>query len=358
MAESIWILGATGRTGRAAAGLLQQRGIAPVLVGRNAARLRALAEELGSDFVIANGLDDMVARIRHARPGVVLNTVGPFMVTANPLIDACIAAGSHYVDLGNDMGVVPAVLARDAEATPVGVALVTGAGFGGAASESVVVRLCDGMPPAAKVRTDMVPSIEIEEGTLGEAFAATLLTGMPGVPGGGRYQARRISNGRIRPAGIGSRRQKLTTPDGHEVSSGLMPLGELAAAQRQSGAPEAEAASAEAPTGPLRALFPLAEVFLRFGPLRRALIRRLAATRVSTRPRPREYSWAHARVEWADGRVREGWLRLGDASEATVRFAAETSVRLAEGKGTPGAFTPAALFGPQLAEACGGRYFD
>jgi hypothetical protein len=29
-------------------------------------------------------------------------------------------------------------------------------------------------------------------------------------------------------------------------------------------------------------------------------------------PRPREHSWGHARVEWADGTVREGWLRLGD----------------------------------------------
>lgn len=30
--------------------------------------------------------------------------------------------------------------------------------------------------------------------------------------------------------------------------------------------------------------------------------------------------------------------------------------RLLDGQGKPGAFTPAALFGPTLAESCGGRY--
>ena len=357
MPEPVWVLGASGRTGSAVAHLLAARNMATVLVGRNASRLEALAEEVGARTVIAAGLDDMAAAIRRDRPGVVLNTVGPFSATAPTIIDACIAAGSHYVDLGNDMASVPAVLDRNMDAAAAGVTLVTGAGFGAAATECVAVRVCAGMPPAARVRTDMVPSLAIEEGTLGEAFAATLLHGMPGVPGG-RYQARRVARGRVVSAGIGSRPRALTTPDGDTVRTGLMPLGELEAARRASGSPEVEAASSEAPSGPVRALFPLAEVALRIGPLRRALIHRLAAVHTSFRPRPREYSWAHARVEWANGQIKEGWLRLGDASDATARFAAEVTARLAEGGGEPGAFTPAALFGPGLAEASGGHYVE
>jgi short subunit dehydrogenase-like uncharacterized protein len=41
--EEIWILGATGRTGSAIARELAGRQLAPVLVGRDVARLRALA---------------------------------------------------------------------------------------------------------------------------------------------------------------------------------------------------------------------------------------------------------------------------------------------------------------------------
>ena len=35
---------------------------------------------------------------------------------------------------------------------------------------------------------------------------------------------------------------------------------------------------------------------------------------------------------------------------------AEVVRRLLEGQGRPGAYTPAALFGPALAESCGGEY--
>lgn len=356
MAQPVWVLGGAGRTGAAIAASLTARGIAPVLVGRGADRLRAVAVPLGLATIVAADPVAMAAAIRQERPGVVVNTIGPFRATSGAILAACLDAGCDYLDLANDMGAVPGVLARHADAIRAGSTFVTGAGFGVTATESVVVRLCQDMPPAARVRTDMVPSMAGADGVLGEAFAATLLDGMPGAPGGGRFQGRRIAGGRVVPAGIGARRQRLVTPDGEHVTTGLVPLGELAAAHRASGAAEVEAASAEAPHGVLRVLLPAAAVLLRVGPLRRALIRRLAATKTTAHPRPREHSWAHARVDWADGTTREGWLELDDASEATADFAAETAARLAAGQGSPGAFTPAALFGPGLAEACGGRY--
>ena len=356
MADPVWVLGGTGRTGTAIATRLLARGITPVLVGRSADRLQAVAAPLGVATLVAAGPEAMAAAIRQRRPGVVVNTIGPFLATSGAILAACLDTGCDYVDLANDMGAVPAVLARHGEATSTGSTFVTGAGFGVTATESVVVRLCQDMPPAAKVRTDMVPSITVEDGVVGEALAATLLDGLPGAAGGGRFQGRRISGGRVVPAGIGGRRLRLVTPDGEEVTTGLMPLGELVAAHRASGATAAESASAETPHGMLRALLPAATLLLRLAPLRRTLIRRLAAVRTTAHPRPREHSWAHARVTWADGTTKEGWLELGDASEATADFAAETTARLAAGQGRPGAFTSAALFGPGLAETCGGRY--
>jgi hypothetical protein len=74
------------------------------------------------------------------------------------------------------------------------------------------------------------------------------------------------------------------------------------------------------------------------------------------RERPREHSWGHARLEWADGTTREGWLRVGEAQAFTGAVPAEVARRLLAGEGRPGAYTPADLFGPSLAEACGGEY--
>jgi hypothetical protein len=136
-----------------------------------------------------------------------------------------------------------------------------------------------------------------------------------------------------------------------------MPLGELIAAQRASGAPDVVAASSEAPSSPVvRAVLPVATGLLTIGAVREFAKGRFARVKLKARKRPREDSWGHARVEWADGTFRAGWLRVGEAQAFTGAVPAEIARRLLAGEGKPGAFTPAALFGPSLAEACGGEY--
>lgn len=353
----VWVLGGTGRTGRSVADDLAAGGIEPVLVGRDAARLQDAARAGGHRVVLAPTVPAMAAAIAEARPAVVLNTVGPFTTTASVVVDACLAAGSDYVDLANDMAAVPALLARSADAERAGRTLVTGAGFGVTATESVVTWLCDGSRAAQRVRVDMVPSLALEAGRLGEALAGTIVEGLPGVPGGGRFAGRRIADGRLVPARIGGAARVLTTPDGDRVAPALMPLGELVAAQRASAAPFVDAASSEVPAGRLvRAVLPVASRLLAVGPLRRFAARRLAAVRFAARPAPRAHSWGHAVVTWSDSTTTEGWLRLPEAQAATVAIAAEVVRRLVHGQGRPGAFTPAALFGAELVTSLGYTY--
>jgi short subunit dehydrogenase-like uncharacterized protein len=351
----VWILGGTGRSSRAIASQMRNRGIRPVLVGRDAARLAAAAE--GDRTVVAGSAQAMAAEIRRQRPAAVVNTIGPFTRTAPSMSRACLDAGSDYLDLANDLAAVATTLGLDDSVAARGRTVVTGAGFGVTATESVVVKLCEGRIPPQSVRVDMVPSLDLEAGRLGEALAGTILEGIPGVEGGGRFQGRRYRNGRLVAARIGGDRVRLTLPDGNVVTSAGMPLGELMAAQRASGAPNVIAASSEAPSAPLvRAILPIAMALLAIGPVRRVATRRLAAMILTARPKPREYSWGHAVVRWADGTTREGWLRLGEAQEWTGAVPAEVVRRLLAGAGKPGAFTPAALFGPALAESCGAEY--
>ncbi len=359
--RDVWIVGGTGRVGRSVAADLAASGVRPVVVGRDADRLRAAVADQGHGTYVAPTPDDVTAGIRQERPAVVVNTVGPFTRTGPAVVDACLAAGSDYVDLANDMVAVPALLARQADAERAGRTLVTGAGFGVAATESVVAWLCsvDGGAPrrAARVRTDMLPSLAVQAGPLGEALAGTLVEGLPGVPGGRRFQGRRYAHGRLAPAPLGGDVHALVTPDGDRVSAALMPLGELAAAQRASGAPYVDSASSEVPTGRvLGAVLPLAAHLLSVAALRRLAARRLAAVQLGERPAPRAHSWGHALVTWEDGTTSEGWLRLGEAQAATDAITAEVTRRLVRGEGRPGAFTPAALFGYALAASVGGKY--
>lgn len=364
METEVWILGGAGRTGRAIAAELARRGVMPVLVGRDPARLAQAAEQVagavggaGPGATLAAGsVEAMAGAIRERRPAVVINTVGPFAETAVPLARACLPA-SHYLDLANDLAAVPVLLALHEEAAAAGRTLLTGAGFGVTATESVVVELCAGRPVPRRVRTDMVPSIAVEAGTVGTALAGSLLGGLPGVPGGGRYSGRRYAGGRLTAAPFGGDPARLTLPDGTRVTTVGMPLGELLAAQRASGAPEVIAASSELPSSPvLRAVMPVAGALLSIGPVRSFAVRQMAQMKVKAREQPREHSWGHARVEWPDGTVAEGWLRVGEATAFTGAVPAEAARRLLAGEGRPGAYTPAALFGPALAEACGGEY--
>ena len=347
----IWILGATGRTGRAIAALLAARGLALVLVGRDAGRLRDLAGEVGGDArtVVAGTVEETAAVLARSAPTVIVNTIGPFTSTAVPLIRAC-PPGTHYLDLSNELTSIRQVLDLHDEAVAGGSTLVPGAGFGVCATESAVRKVCEGRPPAERLRVDAVPSVRTEPGLLGEALAASLVDGA--TVGGRRYE-----RGRLVRARTGGGVERFTLPDGSAVRAMALPSGDLEAAHRASGAPYVTAGNTEIPSALLvRALLPLAAALLARPAIGNAAKRRLARVRATERAAPRPHSWARARATWPDGTTHEAWLRTGEAMEFTTTVAAEVAARLARGEATPGARTPATLFGPGLAEAAGAQF--
>ena len=353
MAE-IWVLGASGRSGRMIAAQLVARGHSPVLLGRDPARLAAVADRIAAEHgnrprtrVMAS-LQTLLADLESSRSTVVVNTIGPFTRTAVPIAAAC-PPGTHYLDLANELPAVTGLLALHQQAVNGGRAIVPGAGFGVVATESVVRALCEDRPTPQRVRVDAVPAVDIEAGPVGEALAATILDGFPA--GGRRYE-----DGHLVDAPLGTGQERLVLPDGSIVTTAAIPFGDLEAAHRASGAPSVVSASSEAPTGrAMPYLLPVVARLLSWDSLRAFAIRRVAGIKLRPRARSRELSYAHARVEWTEGTTREGWLRTGEASAFTAAAAAEVAVRLARGEGRAGAHTPGELFGPQLAVDLGGE---
>lgn len=356
--QEVWVLGGTGRVGRGVAAHLGDRGERVAVVGRDGQRLlNAKALIPDARAVVVPTPTEMAAAIVEQRPAVVVNTIGPFTVTADPVIEACLVTGSHYVDLANDVASVLRLIARHDTAVAAGCTLVTGAGFGVTATESALAKLCEGRPAPDAVRVDMVPSMAQEAGVLGEALAATLIDGLPDTEGGGRYDGRRYAHGRMAKSRLAGDPERLTLPSGEEITTATMPLGELVAAHRISGAADVTAASSEVPASTLiRVALPVVAGLLAIAPIRDFTRRRLARVRVRAREAPRAHSWGHARAKWSDGSRGDAWVRLGEAQAYTNQVCAEVAVRLLTGDVRPGAFTPVALFGPALAEACGGEY--
>lgn len=350
--HEIWIVGGTGRIGRAVAQRLDRHGDFPlVLVGRNRQRLDVVAGSLTrpARTLVSDSPTAIAGLVADRKPAVVVNTLGSYATSAVTIARACMPGG-HYVDLANDLTSIPTVLALHDEAAAAGSTLVTGAGFGVLGTESAVAKLCEGRAAPRSVRVDALASVGIESGKMGVALAASIIDVLAG--GGKRYR-----DGRLVSAGLGSPALSVTTPDGSHVTSAGAPSGELVAARTASGAPDVVATSAIVPASRLiRAALPAARYALKIPPVRRRLLNRLAAVHAKAAPRPRPHSWGHAVAEWSDGSRHECWLRAGDGMDFTADAATAVALGLAHGEAPAGAYTPVGAFGPEIAGKAGGVF--
>jgi hypothetical protein len=135
-ADAVVVYGATGHTGRFVVGELLERGFAPVVSGRDAARLEALAGERGEVAVRPATVADPYSLDRAlAGAAAVINCAGPFAVTGGPVVEAALRAGIPYVDVAAEIEANASMFADHAEAarrtgTPVVPAMAFYGGLG------------------------------------------------------------------------------------------------------------------------------------------------------------------------------------------------------------------------------------
>lgn len=134
-AFDIALFGASGFTGALTAEYLAAHapaGTRWALAGRDGRRLRALRERLGVDVgvVEADAADSASLRALAEASRVVATTVGPYIRYGEPLVAACAAAGTDYLDLtGEPEFVDRTYLTHHATAQRTGARLVHACGF-------------------------------------------------------------------------------------------------------------------------------------------------------------------------------------------------------------------------------------
>jgi short subunit dehydrogenase-like uncharacterized protein len=126
----ILIYGATGYTGRLCAAEAKARGIEAILAGRDAAKVRAVAEPLGFEAAAVDLSDRARLFALVGRAHAVLHIAGPYSVTAEPMLEACLEAGVHYLDVNGEFRVLERIAARDGDAKLRKIMLLPSAGFG------------------------------------------------------------------------------------------------------------------------------------------------------------------------------------------------------------------------------------
>jgi short subunit dehydrogenase-like uncharacterized protein len=334
-----WLLyGANGYTGGLVARLAAARGHRPVLAGRSAGAVCALAEELGLERRLFS-LDDP-ARVDEALRGMatVLHCAGPFSRTSKPMADACLRTRTHYLDVTGEVEVLEALAARDGEARDVGVMLLPGCGFDVVPSDCLAVHLKGRLPGARR--------LVLAYGGFGRISRGTATTAIEGLGRGGLVRR----DGVLTPVPSAWKTRRVDFGEGPRAAV-TIPLGDLTTAWRSTGIPDIEVYFA-APPG-LRALAVASRWLgpvLGSSPVRRLLTARVRAgapgPTEDERRRGRAFVWGE--VEDDAGRRAAGRLEMPEGYTVTAQAAVGVVERVLAGQAPAGFQTPATAYGPDF----------
>lgn len=331
------VYGANGYSGQLVARLAERRGERPVLAGRSAEKIAPLAAELGFDHLVVDLSDGTALRQALADVTVVAHCAGPFARTSAPMVDACLATGTHYLDITGEIDVFEAIYARHAEAEQAGVVLLPGTGFDVVPTDCMAAMLAAALPSAVELELAFTMGGGISPGTV--------KTALESAAEGGRARI----DGELRRVDVAHRQVVADFPSGPRRVTAV-PWGDLSSAYRSTGIPTITTYTV-VPGGDLLArgqqwVTPL---------LRMPAVQRVGASLVEQFVRgPSDERQAAGRAEvWGRARDTDRHSASGSlVTPAGYTFTAESVLRAAtkllDAKANgiaPGAHTPSSAFG-------------
>eukprot|EP00742_Colponemidia_sp_Colp-10_P011976 GILJ01013379.1.p1 GENE.GILJ01013379.1~~GILJ01013379.1.p1 ORF type:complete len:321 (+),score=30.11 GILJ01013379.1:148-1110(+) len=170
--KTFLLYGSYGYTGTLVLNEALKRGVTPIIAGRNAAKCSAQAANDGLDFKVFDVNDTAQLDRALADPSfkVVLNCAGPFSKTAQPMIEACIRAGKHYVDITGEIEVFEMARSYHDQAQEKQVIILCGAGFDVVPSDCLAQYLRKRLPTA----THLTLGVSLD-GMLSKGTAETVM---------------------------------------------------------------------------------------------------------------------------------------------------------------------------------------
>lgn len=338
-----WLIyGAYGYTGELIVQEAVRRGLHPVIAGRNAEKLAALAGQFQLEtrtFPLDGRAHEHLQNI-----DLVLHCAGPFSETSKPMIEACLASGAHYLDITGEIPVFEHTHAQHERAIAAGVVLCSGVGFDVIPTDCTALKLKELLPDATQLALGFDSDSGISPGTY-----KTAVRGL-----GSGSAVRR--NGRLTTVPLGSQHRRIDFGRGTKSAIGI-PWGDVATAFYTTGIPDI---STWIP-------MPRAAVFgaRLSNALRPVLASRPVQQKLSTwvaqnvsgpdetlRKNSPAFIWGEASN--AAGLRKSVRIQVANVYDLTVYGALETVGRLLDGSFPAGSSTPARLFGSQLIEALPG----
>lgn len=163
--KTFLIYGANGYTGEMIARFAAERGLKPLLAGRNAEKVAEIANQHGFEFRVFSleetaKLDEVLREVEF-----VLHCAGPFSLTSKPMVEACLRNGKHYLDITGEISVFEEMAARDAQAKAEGIMIMSGVGFDVVPSDCLAKHLKNRLPSATNLTLTFYGLGKISHGT-------------------------------------------------------------------------------------------------------------------------------------------------------------------------------------------------
>jgi short subunit dehydrogenase-like uncharacterized protein len=338
MSDRILIYGANGYTGALVAERAVERGLRPVLAGRNGPAVAEIAARLGLEHVVADLGDAPALDAALAGRRVVIHCAGPFIHTAQPMAEACTRTGTHYLDITGEIAVFELLHAMDARAQAAGVMLLPGAGFDVVPSDCLAAHLARRLPGATHLALAFRALSRVSHGT-----ALTAIEHLH-------------SGGAVRRAG-----KIVAVPPGHtsrEVDFGrgpvtvtAIPWGDVATAYYSTGIPNIEVFMAVPPAARRAMRFSGAFGTLLAVPPVRAALRALVRRRPpgpdsNERARGLSLLWGEARTP--SGQRVQTRMRTPEGYTLTAHTTVLLAEKILAGQERPGFQTPSLAYGADL----------
>jgi short subunit dehydrogenase-like uncharacterized protein len=258
----------------------------------------------------------------------------PILATSRPMLDACLEAGAHYLDITGEIDVFESVFARAGEIRARGIAAIPGVGFDVVPTDCLAAELKRRLPDARELALGFRSDGRMSPGTAKSA--------LEGIALGGRVR----QGGKLTRVPVAARSREIDFKgNGRPSHAILSPWGDVATAYHSTGIPEIEfyIASPRGSEWPMRVM---AQV------MRAAPVRKLAQKAIGRWVAgPGSDELEHGRCWiWGEARGPRGELvalrmELPEGYRFTISSSLACVRRVLDGQVKAGAWTPSMAFG-------------
>ena len=336
--NNLLIYGAYGYTGRLIVEECLKHGIKPVIAGRNPEKMMAFANKHGLAYDVFEVSEKQKLEKWLGRGDIVIHCAGPFVYTAQEMVEACLATNTHYLDITGEFQVFDLIKEYDDVAKQKGIMLLPGAGFDVVPSDCLAKILHNKLPTAKSLKL----AFASKGGRLSRGTAKTMIENL------GEPQTVRRS-GRYEGEPMGRSVMEVDYGDFKQLSMGIS-WGDVSTAFHSTGIPNIEVFSGTTEQQLTRVRRALRLSFmLRSKTIRNFLSRQLDKKPDGPREESRKESSTYLWGEVSDGEQKEE-IRLKTPNGYTLTALTSVAIvkKMFDGDFKAGFQTPSTAYGEKL----------